>query len=100
MIIILLLFPVLLFSQHTCNKVDFKRNHIEETKIEMNFQFYDLYLKVEIEGNFYYYKIKKKVITQEYKIYWINNYRMFVYDKFILQIKPKIVTTYSICDKM
>lgn len=97
--IFILLFPVLLFSQQTCVKVDFKDSYIMETEVKMNFSFKKAFLEVLYNGNIYYYKIKKRIVKGNYSIYWINNYKMYVYPDFILQNKPKYITIYKICNK-
>lgn len=99
MIILLILFPVLLFSQKTCVKIDFHDSYIMETKVKMDFRFKNKYLEVLYNGNLYYYKIKKKIVKGNYSIYWINSYKMYVYPEFILQNKSKYITIYKLCSR-
>jgi hypothetical protein len=92
------LFPVLLFSQQTCVKVDFRDSYIMQMNVEFEFVFSEKYLELHYMDTIYYYRIKKRVEHRNYSIYWVKNYKLYVYPSFILQ-KRKYISIYLLCNK-
>lgn len=97
--LVLLLFPVLLFSQQTCSVIDFKDSYMMQMNTPMDFSFGKSYLEITHLDYIYYYKIKKRIVKDNYSIYWVRNYKLYVYSEFILQKKFNNITIYMICNK-
>ena len=89
--IILLLFPTILFCQPTCYEFSINNKQITHDSVNYTFTFTDNYVKIE-HGNFaYWYKIKRKRNKKDCAIYKINNYLLKVYANRIEQLFSKKV---------
>jgi len=75
--IILLLFPAILFCQPTCYEFSINNDQITHDSVSYKFTFTDKYIKIEHENLAYWYKI--------------NNYLLKVYANRIEQLFSKKV---------
>jgi len=89
--IILLLFPAILFCQPTCYEFSINNDQITHDSVSYKFTFTDKYIKIEHENLAYWYKIKRKRNKKDCVIYKINNYLLKVYANRIEQLFSKKV---------